>query len=385
MKSMRMFGVVGLLVAMSLAPALAAGQETHFSFEKCGPIIARPEGMPAPGPFYVMLVEMADVADFPYEYALYFSTDHARGDGGIWLYVCDGVPTEAANWKSYDEAVAAGAFDYLEKKPAANPIFIDRVQGHQTETPHVNVIDNTVYMTYHNAGAGHNQSTMLATSKDGVNYTRINGKEDSIILDYDPKKEPGDGHTGYFRWRLNPFSGVAAKYAGYSLHGGGDNFFGAMWTSDDAIHWKKAQIFDAIEGHAAPEDCIVRRRAIDPDTITDLGDGEYVALCSIGPRSSGGRKRVLQLYEVYLAADGKTVTREVRKVLGNGPTGSLDCEELDGMTTVVIGDTLHMLYVGTSGDATVNTVMGAVGKLDLSAPRTKKLEPEELGRDHHGK
>ena len=181
---------------------------THFVFEKRGALISRPEGMPKPGPYYTSLVKMDEIDHFPYEYALYFSTDHAAGPGGIWMYVCNGTPSEAGNWISFDQAVIEGKFDYLPAKPSGNPIFVDKLQGRQTETPHVNVIEGTVFMTYHNAGAGHGQSTLLATCEDGVNFRRINGKDDSIILDYDPKKEVGDGHTGYFRWRPNPFPGV---------------------------------------------------------------------------------------------------------------------------------------------------------------------------------
>ena len=356
---------------------------THFTFKKQGKLISRPQGMPKPGPYYTTLVKMEEVHNFPYDYALYFSTDHDRGKGGVWLYVCSGSPTDAANWKSYDQTVADGDFDYLKNKPAANPIFVDTTQGRQTETPHANVIDHTVFMTYHNAGAGHSQSTLLATSKDGVNFVRINGGKNSVIIDYDPRKDVGNGHTGYFRWRPNPFSGLDYKYVGYSLHGGGDNFHGAMWVSNDAVKWDKVQIFDSIEGHAVEGNRIIRRRAIDPNSITSLGNGEYVAICSVGGRSSGGRARVLELYEVYLADDGRTLTRESRKILGNGPPGAYDEEELDGATTVIIGNTWHLIYVGTRGKANVNTVMGASGKLDLSAPKSAKPEPADQKRDFH--
>ena len=356
-------------------------RRTHFSFEKRGKLISRPTGMSKPGPYYTTLVKMDQVGRFLYDYALYFSTDHDRGKGGIWLYVCNGSPTDASNWKSYDQAVAGGKFDHLREKPAANPIFADRVQGWQTETPHANVIDGTVYMTYHNAGAGHSQSTLLATSRDGVNFTRINGDRDSVILDYDPKRDVGNGHTGYLRWRPNPFPGVAYKYVGYSLHGGGDDFHGAMWGSNNAIDWDKLQVFDSIEGHGVEGNRIVRRRAVAPNSIMDLGNGEYVAICSIGHRSSGGRARVLEFYEIYLAADGKSLTREARKVLSNGPAGSYDAEELDGATTVVVGDTWHLLYVGTTGKARENTVLGAVGSLDASAPKSPKFPPEAQSRD----
>jgi len=358
-------------------------QVTHFTFKKLGRLIATPSGMPKPGPYYTTLVSMEEVASFPYDYALYFSTDHDRGKGGIWLYVCRGVPTDAANWKSYDQAAADGDFDYIKDKPANNPIYVDGTQGRQTETPHVNVIDHVVFMTYHNAGAGHSQSTLLATSKDGVNFARINGDRDSVILDYDPNKEVGNGHTGYFRWRLNPFPHLDYRYVGYSLHGGGDDFHGAMWASDDAMKWKKIQVFDALEGHAVEGDRIIRRRAIDANSITRLGNGEFVALCSMGHRSSGGRPRVLELYEVYLADDGMTLTRESRKVLRNGPSGAYDEEELDGATAVLIGDTWHLIYVGTSKRRTRNTIMAATGTLNVSAPKSKRLAPHERQRDFH--
>jgi len=378
--------IAAILFAVTSVPLRAEeanARATHFAFEKQGRLIAGVPDMPGPGPYYTTLVNMEAVAGFPYEYALYFSTDHDRGKGGIWLYVCNGVPTEAANWKSYVQALADGDFDHLAEKPAQNPVFVDVTQGRQTETPHANVIDGVVFMTYHNVGAGHCQSTLLATSKDGVNFTRINGERDSVILDYDASKEVGDGHTGYFRWRPNPFPGLDYRYMGYSLHGGGDDFSGAMWASNDALTWTKLQIFDAIEGYAVEGDRIVRRRAIDPNSITSVGNGEFVALCSIGNRSSGGRPRVLELYEVYLAEDGMTLTRESRKVLRNGRPGAFDEEELAGATTVVIGDTWHLIYVGTSDRATTNSIMAATGTLDVSAPKSARLARHEQKRDFH--
>ena len=358
------------------APGERRPPRTHFRFEKTGVLIRRPERMPEPGPYYPTLVRMQEVQGFPHDYALYFSTDHDAGEGGIWLYVCSGSPTAAANWKSYDRALADGDFDYLAQKPARNPVFVDTTQGRQTETPHGNVIDRTVYMTYHNCGAGHSQSTLLATSPDGVNFTRIHGMADSVILDYDPNEDVGNGHTGYFRWRANPFTGLSSKYVGYSLHGGGDDFHSALWASSDAVRWRKLAVFDAVEGYAVAEkDRIVRRHGIDPNSITSLGGGEYVAIGAVGNRSSGGRARTLELYEIYLAADGRTLTRRSRRILGNGPPGSHDEEELGSPATVVVGDVWHLIYVGTSKRASVNTIMGASGRFDASAPKSERLTP----------
>jgi len=356
--------------------AKAGRPATHFSFQKTGSLIRRPAGMPKPGPYYPALLSMKELKRFPHDYALYFSTDHDRGKGGIWLYVCNGSPTVAANWKSYDRAVAEGQFDYLPRKPARNPIFADTIQGRQTETPHVNIINGTVFMSYHNCGAGHAQSTLLATSPDGVNFARLHGKADSVILDYDPKKAVGNGHTGYFRWRVNPFPGLPSKYVGYSLHGGGDDFHSALWTSGDAVNWRKLTVFDAIEGYAVAEtNRIVRRHGIDPNSITSLGGGEYVVIGSVGNRSSGGRPRVLELYEIFLAGDGRTLTRRSRKILANGPPGSDDEEELGAPVSILIGDTWHLIYVGTRDRARVNTIMGASGRFDPTAPKSEKLRP----------
>ena len=48
-------------------------------------------------------------------------------DGGIWLYLSSGDPTQP--WVSYDDAVAAGHFDYLPSKPLANPIYDASMSG----------------------------------------------------------------------------------------------------------------------------------------------------------------------------------------------------------------------------------------------------------------
>jgi hypothetical protein len=355
---------------------------TNFTFTKKESLISRPENMPEPGPYYTTIVNMKDVKSFPYDYALYFSTDHHREEGGIWLYVCNGLPTEAANWQSYDQAVTNGGFDHLTQKPAANPIFTDPVQGNgHTETPHANVIDNTVYMTYHKNGINKSQATLLATSKDGVNFERINGEEDSVVLSYDRETDVGDGHTGYFRWAPNPFPGIVQKYVGYSLHGGGDDYHSAIWTSDNAIKWKRLAIFTPVEGYTVEEDRMLIWHEFDPHSVTKLDNGEYVALCAGGNRASGGVERVSELYEIYLSEDGRTLTRQSQKLLSVGSTEDDDVEELASPTTIVINGTYHLIYVGAKAGGQENTVMGAVGKLDTKEPQSPPLDPSN--QQHH--
>ena len=353
----------------------------NFTFAKKESLISRPENMPAPGPYYTSLVDMTGVASFPFDYALYFSTDHHKEEGGIWLYVCSGLPTLAENWKSYDQAVTDGDFDHLFKKPSSNPIFTDPVQGNgHTETPHANVIEKTVYMSYHKNGINRSQATLLATSSDGVNFERIHGEEDSVILSYDREKDVGDGHTGYFRWAPNPFSGISQKYVGYSLHGGGDDYHSAIWGSDDAVKWERLDIFTPMEGYTVEEERMLIWHEFDPNSVTQLDNGEYVALCAGGNRASGGVERVSELYEIYLSGDGRTLVRESQKVLATGDGEADDSEELAAPTGIIIDGTYHLIYVGAKSKGQENTVMGAVGKLDTTAPLSAALSSSDQRR-----
>lgn len=352
---------------------------THHNFTRHGALLAT--DMPGPGPYYTCLVDMRQVASFPGRYALYFSTDHDAAEGGIWLYVCDGSPMDPDSWRSYDAAAAAGDFDHVGGRPAANPIFRDAVQGMgHTETPHVNVIEGAVYMTYHKNGIEGTQRTLLATSADGVLFDRIQGEADSVVLRYVPGERPGDGHTGYFRWAANPFSGIAQRYVGYSLHGGGDHYHSAIWGSDNAVEWQELDVFAPSEGHAMPDgDMILIWHEIDPASITPLGNGEFVAVCGGGNRASGDVARIVDLYEVYLAEDGRTLTRACRKVLGRAP-GTAAAEELGSPTSLVIDGVRHLIYVGTSADGTANTVMGASGRFDPEVAASAPLSTTDQRR-----
>lgn len=340
-------------------PSDGPAGDNFFALEKTGMLFPNPGCMPAPGPYYTSLVDMEDVPGFPFEYALYFSTDHDAGRGGIWLYLCDGEPSDPANWMSYGQALAEGRFDHLENKPAGNPILIDEAQGYQTETPHANVIGGKVYMTYHNKGWTALQYTMLATSPDGVNFSRVNGEKSSIIL---PALGNG-GHTGYFRWAPNPFGGVHYKYVGYSLHGGGDNYHSAQWGSNDAARWEKIRVLTPAEGLAMDDpNMIMIWHELDPGSARKIGDNEYVAVTAGGNRASGGAARVVELYEVFLAGDGVTMTRKCRRLLPRGPAGSPDSEEMAEPSLVRRGGLVHVVYVGASEEGDKNAVMGARGR-----------------------
>ena len=360
------------------------GKTNHFEFVKTESLIAPPGSMSDKnftlGAYYPTLVKMDGVDDFPFDYALYFSTDHAGDNGGIWLYLCNGKPSKAESWVSYDDALAAGRFDYLDQKPEGNPIYTDSIKGQQTETPHANVIDGRVYMSYHNYFSDNGwQATMMAISDDGVNYRRIFDDDRAIIL------KPVDflDHTGYFRWGPNIFSGVDYKYVGYSLRRGTIDYRSSMWGSDDAVHWDELQMINGWKtDRSIPEaDRFLIWHEMDPTSFRNIKGNEYVAICCAGTRAAGKMKRVTELYEVYLAPDGCTQTRMARKILGVGGEGSDDTEECSSSATALIGDSLHMDYVGTSEAGKINTVMGAVGVVNPNAILTTELA-DSVGQYH---
>lgn len=340
---------------------------TCYQFNKLGCVIRRPVGMNSPGPYYTTIVDMKSVVDFPFSYAMYFSTDHDKGDGGVWLYVSNGKSGDMSNWISYDEALVSGSFDYIKTKPSGNPIFKETTQGRgHTETPHANVIDGKVYMTYHKDHTGHTQATLLATSIDGVNFCRINGDHDSIVLNYDITKDVGNGHTGYFRWSSNIFSGIDFKYVGYSLHGGGNDYFSAIWGSNNAIKWERLHILKPIEGHGVPEDKLLIWHEMDPLSIRKISDDEYVGVCAVGNRASGAAKRISELYEVYLGADGVSLKRDCKPLLFVGDNDALDSEELASPVVLEENGQYFLFYVGASENGSSNHVMFAEGQFKAS-------------------
>ena len=352
------------------------GKTNHFEFVKTESLILPPRSMSDKnftlGAYYPTLVKMDAIDNFPYDYALYFSTDHASDNGGIWLYLCNGIPSQAASWISYDEALASGRFDYLSRKPSGNPIYTDTILGRQTETPHANVIDGKVYMSYHNY-LGHLgwQATMMAISDDGINYQRIYDDGRAIIL------EPEEflDHTGYFRWGPNVFSGLDYEFVGYSLRKGTIDYRSSMWGSNDALHWDELQMINGWKtDKSIPEsDRFLIWHEMDPTSVRKIRGNEYVAICCAGTRAAGKMERMTELYEVYLASDGCTQTRMARKILGIGGTGSADSEECSSSAITMIGDSLHMVYVGTSEVGKINTVMGAAGVFNPNANKTSEL------------
>jgi hypothetical protein len=355
-------------------------RKSVYEFNKVGPLVAPPTSInrdnPTIGAYYTTVVNMDSIPGFPYKYAMYFSTDHARDKGGIWLYLCNGNPTEIANWISYDEALSQGKFDYIFEKPTRNPIYIDTISGFQTETPHANIIEGKVFMSYHNIlNDKMGQATMMANSSDGINFTRICVGERGIIL---PIKKFLN-HTGYFRWGKNPFSKVYYKYIGYSLRKGTIDYRSAMWGSNDCLQWFELHRINGWNtGKALPEnDRYIIWHEIDPNSIKKINENEYVVLTAGGSRAAGAMNRITELYEFYLASDGITQTRMARKVLTVGNSTSYDAEECSSPVTIECRDSIYLIYVGTAHNGYINTVMGATGTFSKKVQLPNELADEE--------
>jgi hypothetical protein len=213
------------------------------------------------------------------EWAIYYSTDHSAGAGdpGIGLLTAD---------NPYGPYTDRGV------------VWRDLSGGTQTETPSVifNEVTGLLQMYYQQAGALGAvglQSTCMATSPDGLTWTRVAITHDIVLGKY-----PGSGHTGYFR----PFRFNNTLF-GYGLLGSGAfNGFGLSFSTDNGITWS----FDP------------RRLAIGADWLADGGvankikwsrlvafewRGTLWAIFAVGPNAAGGVDTVHTWWAAPLRGD----------------------------------------------------------------------------------
>lgn len=144
------------------------------------------------------------------DFYMYYSSDHAIGEGGIGLAT---APHPTGPWTDYGK------------------IYSDIIEGEQTETPSVvfNPDTNLFHMYYQNSNAGRNQSTCLATSANGVDgWTRY-----GVVIDVPDYEYPGDGHTGYAR--VHRFG---KTWIAYHLMGGADKPHFGISYSADGLTWQ---------------------------------------------------------------------------------------------------------------------------------------------------
>lgn len=350
-----------------------------YQFTDRGIVVERPASQSYNrGCFSPTIIPTANITGWqaPYDWILYFSTDHATGSGGIWAVLVKGDPTDTANWVDYDTALANGDFDYLPEKPAKNQIYVDKDSaGTQTETPCARVIDGVVYLTTHNnsgpsydGGDIREQTTSLHTSTDGLNFTWR-----GYILTYDPRFGAGTGHTGYLEWDLNEGKlDYPHTYIGYSIAGD----YSALWGAHELIDsssqtqsaarwellqvWKKdlGRVVENVSGYTNPELVMT----LSPSSLVKQDDGSLMALAEIREQGAGGAQLVPRFsIPVLIADDGFTRLSHAGEPVQGGP---------DAVNQVVLRDTLE--YQGRKfkvyravGSGNSSTAVGAIGLMEF--------------------
>ncbi|MEM6260145.1 MAG: hypothetical protein AAGI37_17860 [Planctomycetota bacterium] len=296
--------------------------------------------------YFPHFVDMRDNAAWPSDWAIYTSTDHDTGDGGIYLLIGDGDPASPTNVKTYAEADADGDFDSFASHPSTAYIFRYTTEGNQTETPCVVKVGSTYYLTWHNFISGETQRTMIATSTDGLNFTAadISGGS-AIILD-----ESSVVHNGYMKWGLNPFSKIPYTYVGFGLANGPSGegstpFNGNAWwgTNDLSAKWDLIRKVSWRDGTAMGVEA--NRGGLTNGTlpIHKNSAGEWVQIVNGQTAGGGGGLKDVELYEVVLDDEAKPV-REARKLLGVGST--FDNKELDRPHVFEWDGQTRVLYTG---------------------------------------
>jgi|GEM_PF-800720 len=341
-----------------------------YQFTDRGIVVERPASQGSNrGCFSPTIIPTANITGWqaPYDWILYFSTDHVNGSGGTWAVLVSGDPTDSNNWVDYDTAIANGDFDYLPSKPSGNPVYIDTVSaGTQTETPCARVIDGVVYLTTHNnsgpsydGGDIREQTTAIATSSDGINFTR-----QGYVLTYDPRFGAGTGHTGYFEWDVNDGKlNYPHTYIGYSIAGD----YSALWGTDVVTNqwellqvWKKdvGRVVENVSGYTNPELVMT----LSPSSLVKQDDGSLLALAEIREQGEGGAQLVPRFsIPVLVADDGFTRLSYAGEPAQGGP---------DAVNQVVLRDTLK--YQGRKfkvyravGAGTSTTAVGAIGLMEF--------------------
>lgn len=385
--------------ASATVTVTAAATNAAYSIsQNAGAIQGFPAGMSttaSSGPYWPNLVDLRNES-FPADWALWYSPDHSDDNGGMFLSLCRGDPMVAANWRTYDQAIAAGWLDSIGSKPAGNPIFSTGSAGFTSvETPCIVKVGSKWVITFHvnNATGGLSyQETFRATSDDMLNWTLPANRGSALLVAYatDP---PGDGHTGYFSWAanpivelLNPATGAAWKYIGYSLFGGTARANSMQWATDDPVagSWSKLGPVMVIAGRVAEATSGLGflSNGFSAGSIRPLGNGRYSILAegsTVG--SSGAAGRVSAVYELVLNATGRQIVAKPKPVLSPA-SGTFYSTEV-GQPSVVRDATNNrflMVYQGAD-DAAKNKIGIASGPLvDPATTSYTALSPDIAAR-----
>lgn len=338
--------------------------------------------------YFLSVIDVSTITGYPWDFGIYSSTDHSSL-GGIYA---GGLKTGtsgsvAANYEHYNAAVARGAFDSFGTKPAANPIYTDAMIGYDSvETPDIMKVGANFEMLAQTAVAGNDHQPTFKTSSTDmlnfVNHDRGDGEAFVIAFDTHDKYPHSNYHRGYFRRGTNIFPDVPYVYVGYGLYGGGANGpNNMMYGSNDGTTWVELGLVTEVgfTDGSTPNDFGMWWNSLDPKSIRDAGGGEFVALCTFGTFAAGGAARVTKIYEVYIAGDGRTITRSPRLVIDTGGVGADDEDECSHPVLYDHNGTLLLFYQGADATADNHTMLATV-TYDPDEPK-----PARVIRPNHTK
>lgn len=319
---------------------------------------APPEMTTSNGPYYPHLMDTQDEVDFPADYAIFYSTDHDTGIGGIYLTVgrIDGAEPTGIKWLDYTAAVTVGWFDSVASKPSANPIISTNAAGfEQIETPTIIKVGSTWRMHIQSdnvTGYRYNQATIEATSTDLLNWT-MPGSRSTLKLTIPDTDCIGDGHTGYSKPGPNPFPDLINPstsepwvWLSYSLAAGTAYSCSAQWGSDDGINWTRLANIHPVSGLLSDfmTDWRTSWLGIDTRNIRAKGDGTFIALTHCTAVGSGGDIIPGGVYELTLDNLGRDVVAEPVALLMPDGAG-YNADRIQTPSVLIDGSDVMGVYV----------------------------------------
>jgi hypothetical protein len=272
--------------------------------------------------YWPWLVDTATASGtFPRRYRMYYSTDHNPGAGGI-AYADANSPH--GPWTHH------------------SVIYTDTVVGNQTETPSVVWVPELSrwHMYYQQANVEGGQRTMLATSTDGLAWTRQGVALTIPLVGGQPDTRwPGQQiHTGY----AIPHRLPGGRWLMYHLLAGGDHpYFGQAW-SEDGARWQidpRPLMYDLHLTHQLGG----RKIEWNSGYLIDR-DGQLWWLGTVADFTSGGGARSTFVAQAPIAADYRTIQAPPRPLFGPGNLRAVNVTtDADGVTWMLRQDGASIL------------------------------------------
>lgn len=261
----------------------------------------------------------------------YYGKDHGPGTSvtnGIYMSVTVGDPSVAANYKVYEDAVAAGWLADIPNLPASNPIWPGATGSTQPETPYAMWVadddgkNGMVVMAYQTGGNAkshydgsdyRDQATVRATSVDGIHFTG-----DLVAWAENRTIDAGYAHTGYMHFAKSIFLNFPYKYIGYSL--------GGIYGCNDprTEFWQNVTGLEAYGGRmlaGLTSGWIAQPNRWLPQTAKRTAKGVSMLVTIAGPQSGAGLSNGA-IFEVLMSEDGQEVIAKPQNIFALGAAGS---------------------------------------------------------------